>query len=562
MNGAGQMTEFKLTVVVVVYNMRREAPRTLQTLTASYQDVDPDSYEVIVVENGSSAPLGSDAVSAIDPRFQYRWIEPGNPSPAAAINAAVRRSHGDAVAVLIDGARMLSPGFLRYSLLALKAYRRPLISTLGCHLGSLPQQQSVRDGYDTRAEDQLLESVPWQSNGYSLFQISCLAGSSMHGVLAPLAESNALVMPRQMFDELGGLEEAFTSPGGGLVNLDFYQRAQELPGVQLVTLLGEASFHQVHGGVTTGTTNRWQAMAAEYAALRGKPFEAFPPCSIRPDFFGRIPDVFRPWLARALTKVGDFKNLNPNFAYAKNPHPEHFSSSPQRVLTVLGMHRSGTSMLTGTLQEAGLVLGDVVTEAPHNRKGNRESLPIRSLHDDLLVSAGGDWRSPPEMVVWRPVHRLLRDALIERFTNQPIWGFKDPRSLLCLEGWLEALPQLEAVAIVRHPLEVAVSLQLRDRMPLVEGVALWESYNRRLLHWIEKLGCPLLVFEPDSELMKQQLASVLKSLDLPRPLRADDLRFFTADLRHHGQEVHKKGIVSSSANYLYQQLLERAFHSG
>ena len=30
---------------------------------------------------------------------------------------------------------------------------------------------------------------------------------------------------------------------------------------------------------------------------------------------------------------------------------------PQQVLTVLGMHRSGTSLLTGTLQEAGLVLG-------------------------------------------------------------------------------------------------------------------------------------------------------------------------------------------------------------
>lgn len=555
------MTKLKLTVVVAIYNMRREAPRTLQTLKASYQDVDPDSYELIVVENGSNDPLGPDAVSKIDPRFQYRWFEPGNPSPAAAINAAVRQSQGSAVAVLIDGARLLSPGFLRYSLLALKAYQRPLISTLGCHLGSLPQQQSIQKGYDSRVEDQLLESVPWRNNGYSLFRIACLAGSSKHGILAPLAESNALVMPRQIFDELGGLEERFTSPGGGLVNLDFYKRAQELPGVQLVTLLGEASFHQVHGGVTTGKTNHWQAMNAEYAALRGRPFEALPPYLMRPDFFGQIPDAFRPWLGRALTEFRNFETLHPHFAYAKNSHPEHFSSSPQRVLTVLGMHRSGTSMLTGTLQEAGLALGNVVTSAPHNRKGNRESLPIRALHDDLLVTAGGDWKTPPEMVVWRPVHRLLRDSLIEQFTNQPMWGFKDPRSLLCLEGWLEALPQLEAVAIVRHPLEVAVSLQSRDRMSLTEGVALWESYNRRLLYWIEKLECPLLVFEPDNELMKKQLASVLKSLKLPRPLAAEDLHFFTADLHHHGQEVHQEGIMSTSASHLYQQLLERAFQS-
>ena len=71
------------------------------------------------------------------------------------------------------------------------------------------------------------------------------------------------------------------------------------------------------------------------------------------------------------------------------------------------MHRSGTSLLTGTLQEAGLVLGDVVTAAPHNRKGNRESLPIRALHDDLMQRAGGDWDRPPQQVSWQPVHTAL-----------------------------------------------------------------------------------------------------------------------------------------------------------
>ena len=100
----------------------------------------------------------------------------------------------------------------------------------------------MAEGYDAAAEDALLESVPWRRNSYRLFDISCLAGSAQHGVLSPLAESNALVMPRQLFDELAGLDERFTSPGGGLVGRDLYRRALALPGVQLVTLLGEASF--------------------------------------------------------------------------------------------------------------------------------------------------------------------------------------------------------------------------------------------------------------------------------------------------------------------------------
>lgn len=552
------MTRPRLSVVVAVYNMRREAPRTLQTLTAAYQDVPRDAYELIVVENGSTDPLGAEAVAAIDPSFQYCWSEPGNPSPAAAINAAVRQSRGEAVAILIDGARMLSPGFLRYSLLALQAYRRPLISTLGCHLGARPQQQAVREGYNAAAEDQLLASVPWQRNGYSLFRIACLAGSSKYGILAPLAESNALVMRRQMFDELGGLEEGFTSPGGGLVNLDLYQRAQALPGVQLITLLGEASFHQIHGGATTGAANRWQAMTAEYAALRGRPFDPYPRPWPKPDFLGQIRPLFRPWLRRALAELRPLEQAQPSSAYADTPHPERFVLPPQRVLAVLGMHRSGTSMLTGTLQEAGLVLGDVVTAAPHNRKGNREALPIRTLHDDLLASAGGNWQNPPDSVAWRPVHRLLRDALIDRFADQPLWGFKDPRSLFCLEGWREALPQLEAVAIVRHPLEVAASLQARDGLPLADGVALWERYNRRLLHWIEQLECPLLVFEPEAEEIKQQLAGLIKTLDLPRQLGPEELRFFASELRHQGRVAREQGILPASARRLHQQLLERA----
>ena len=58
-------------------------------------------------------------------------------------------------------------------------------------------------------------------------------------------------MRREMWDELGGYDEAFASPGGGLVNIDTLVRALELPGALPVLMIGEATFHQVHGGVTT-----------------------------------------------------------------------------------------------------------------------------------------------------------------------------------------------------------------------------------------------------------------------------------------------------------------------
>lgn len=71
------------------------------------------------------------------------------------------------------------------------------------------------------------------------------------------------------------------------------------------------------------------------------------------------------------------------------------TQGPSRVVAILGMHRSGTSLLAGTLQECGLDLGAVSTAAAANEKGNRESWLLMALHEDLLRQAGGAWDRPP-----------------------------------------------------------------------------------------------------------------------------------------------------------------------
>jgi hypothetical protein len=59
------------------------------------------------------------------------------------------------------------------------------------------------------------------------------------------------------------------------------------------------------------------------------------------------------------------------------------------IISVLGMHRSGTSSLVGSLEEAGVFLGNVQRVNPNNPKGNLEHLKIMKLHDDLLAENGG-----------------------------------------------------------------------------------------------------------------------------------------------------------------------------
>ncbi len=204
-----------------------------------------------------------------------------------------------------------------------------------------------------------------------------------------------------------------------------------------------------------------------------------------------------------------------------------------RVLTVLGMHRSGTSCLAGALEQAGVFLGEVFTQNPFNARGNRESARVMTLHEGLLADNGHAWDAPPapgEALRWSPARRAERDGVIARYADGPTWGFKDPRTLLALPGWREALPGLETVGTFRHPLAVAGSLAHRNGLSRERALALWENYNARLLAEHRATGAPLVCFDVDAGEFRASLGRLGQRLALAGDLGATE--FFTDELRH------------------------------
>jgi hypothetical protein len=203
----------------------------------------------------------------------------------------------------------------------------------------------------------------------------------------------------------------------------------------------------------------------------------------------------------------------------------------QRVIAILGMHRAGTSSLAGSLEAAGLFLGDVHGRGHWNPKGNRESKVLMRLHEDVLKANGGAWHKPPERVTWSAEHRARRDRYIRRRGERPLWGFKDPRTLLVIDGWLEAIPDLEMVATVRHPMAVARSLQRRSGSGSFEPwLDLWLAYSRRLLVLHEQRGFPIIDFDLPADAYQARLSEIVVLLGL-QPL-AGDTAFFEPSLRH------------------------------
>jgi len=289
-----------VSVVVVVYNMAREAPRTLHSLSASYQrHIDPDDYEVIVVDNGSNPPFDPKAIEGLSGNFRLIRVDPASPSPAQAVNRGLAEARGDVIGVMCDGARIVTPGLLHFARRGAGLYDKAVVATLGWYLGPDFQWRSMECGYDRAREDALLESVGWPHDGYRLFEIGTMDESSVDSWFRPIAESNALFLQREFWELLGGLDECFDAPGGGLLNLDTFNRALEWPDAELVILLGEATFHQLHGGTNTNSPlvrqhDNWTRWGSQYASIRGRPYETVRP-KHAPTYIGTFP---RPALAR------------------------------------------------------------------------------------------------------------------------------------------------------------------------------------------------------------------------------------------------------------------------
>jgi hypothetical protein len=280
-----------LSIIVNFYNNRREAMNTLYSLTRAYQrDAQAIEFEVIVLDHGSTLPLNETDVRAFGPEFHYRFVETKAVSPAAAINAACREARGERLLVIIDGAHILSPGIYSLASRAFDQFAAPLIATAPFHLGPKQQNESVNEGYNQQIEDDLLARSGWRENGYGLYTIAGSFADPGMGWFGCAYETSCFGIGKTEYLALGGFEERFVSRGGGLVALDFFQRAITRDHGDYVMLLGEGSFHQFHGGVASNApkaAHPWKEFHAEFVRIRGKPFARTPR---RPFYFGTLPN--------------------------------------------------------------------------------------------------------------------------------------------------------------------------------------------------------------------------------------------------------------------------------
>lgn len=219
---------------------------------------------------------------------------------------------------------------------------------------------------------------------------------------------------------------------------------------------------------------------------------------------------------------------------------------------VLGMHRSGTSAVTRVINLMGACVGaedDLMPPQPYNPKGFWERSDVASINDALLASVGSSWSNTADF----DPDRVPRDA-VEQFetaasgiladlSSSGPCVIKDPRLCLVLPFWLKLAERPVGVLVYRSPVEVARSLNKRDDLPLLLGVALWEQHvlsamrntfeiPRTLVHFDELIARP----EETSRRLHQRLSRAgVHGLEVP----ASEALAEAVDpgLRHHTRVV-------------------------
>lgn len=227
---------------------------------------------------------------------------------------------------------------------------------------------------------------------------------------------------------------------------------------------------------------------------------------------------------------------------------------------VLGMHRSGTSCLTGIMQNFDVELGEVFTENLYNKKGNRENGRIVFLNDAVLGTNGGAWNQPVVATTWTPEEAGERDAIIQELANRSgsHWGFKDPRALFTLPFWLEAIKKPVFIGTFRHPQRVALSLNSRDETPIEQGWELWHAYNQRLLELAHEYRFPMVDFDMEPEAYLDDTLARLVSLGLDPALQDKARQFFDSGLRNQSASSVDDVELPAHISQLYDEL--RAYH--
>jgi len=233
-------------------------------------------------------------------------------------------------------------------------------------------------------------------------------------------------------------------------------------------------------------------------------------------------------------------------------------SAGKNAVIVLGMHRSGTSLLIRVLEAMGADLGD------NCHKGLAENLSLMRADERLLREIGNGWQTAsPLREDWvrdpavTPFREEIRNILATEFASSSLFSFKDPRISLLLPLYLEVLRDLgidpHFVVIERKDLEVARSLAVRNRIPLGTSIRMCRRYRESINRFSEGQKRVYVHFDDLVRNPESVVNTIHDAFELPlkeyRQVRDGIAAIIDTTRKHHNLTVFNKALYVLSCAF-------------
>jgi hypothetical protein len=165
-------------------------------------------------------------------------------------------------------------------------------------------------------------------------------------------------------------------------------------------------------------------------------------------------------------------------------------------IVVLGMHRSGTSLISEVLHRWGAFgrVNECLPSDQWNARGYWEYSPLVDFNERLLQETGATWSFPPSQrndarladLAEQPAYRDEATRLLASMktrSKKGRWFWKDPRLSLLLPFWQKIWGDVRYIICVRDPVEICLSLKKRDNLTFPVSILLWQRYMLSILEW-------------------------------------------------------------------------------
>lgn len=226
---------------------------------------------------------------------------------------------------------------------------------------------------------------------------------------------------------------------------------------------------------------------------------------------------------------------------------------------ITGMHRSGTSCVTGILHRCGLSLGTTFdiwdTPAKDNAKGHYENSGLVQISEKIFNETSSSWYSPP---LREKVKNCSSVNMIKAFSKIFDGDIaKDPRTTILIDFYILNCATLEKVVhCVRHPLAVASSLSRRNKLPKAFCLTLWLYYNQYFSTYIGNTPVLYVSFEKLLSNVEPQTQRILNFLGCG-VITPQIFEFIDGGLNHYATGRDNTEQLEPAVLEVYQDLVRK-----